>query len=402
MTERIHSLDVLRGLALLGMLIVHFHDHSLDIHGFDGEVRTFIWRFVEGKSHGTFALLFGAGFAIQLRRTEARGLPFAPMYLRRVLGLALFGFVAHACFGFNVLLGYAAWALPLLLIRRWSTRALIATAIFAAASVGLYHVAAASYDVLTLGRDGAIAAAQAERATAEGVRTVLEAAVAQDSYGALFEARLRQMAWFYTQPFFFMPGATLTLFTVGFLAVRHRIFDDPTAHSRAIVAMMIFGFLSWLTANWILNLWTTPIGIPRISSQLHGLLGVLRDQWLTFTYVGGALLLLARYPRWLARLRPVGLAGRMALTNYLMQITVLDLLFSGYALHLPYIRPRYGPLAALLLFGVQVLISAAWVKHYRFGPAEWVWRSMTYGQFQPMKQVSQDPREAIRQTESTP
>ena len=89
------------------MFIVHFHMQSTDPGGFDDVVRTLIWRLVETKSHGTFALLFGAGFAIQLRRAEAQGRPFAGIYLRRLAVLALFGFAAHAFFGYNVLLGYA-------------------------------------------------------------------------------------------------------------------------------------------------------------------------------------------------------------------------------------------------------------------------------------------------------
>src|SRR5687767_7536983 len=130
--DRIHSLDVLRGLALLGMLVVHFHDRSTDPGGVDEIVRTLVWRLVESKSHGTFALLFGAGFAIQLRRAEQRGVPFAGLYLRRLGVLALFGFAAHAFFGFNVLLGYAAWGVALLAIRRWSTRALVIAATLSA------------------------------------------------------------------------------------------------------------------------------------------------------------------------------------------------------------------------------------------------------------------------------
>ena len=130
--RRIASLDILRGLALLGMFVVHFHDHSTEPGGLDDVVRTLIWRLVESKSHGTFALLFGAGFAIQLRRAETLGRPFAWFYLRRLAVLALFGLAAHAFFGFNVLLGYAVWGVPLLVIRKWSSRALLVTAFVSA------------------------------------------------------------------------------------------------------------------------------------------------------------------------------------------------------------------------------------------------------------------------------
>src|SRR4029453_4444202 len=114
--DRIASLDILRGLALLGMFIVHFHARSTEPGGLEDILRTLIWRLVETKSHGTFALLFGAGFAIQLRRAESRNRPFTAIYLRRLAVLALFGVAAHAFFGFNVLLGYAVWGVPLLLI----------------------------------------------------------------------------------------------------------------------------------------------------------------------------------------------------------------------------------------------------------------------------------------------
>jgi uncharacterized protein len=118
--DRIQSLDILRGLALLGMFVVHFHERSTEPGGIDDVLRTLVWRLVESKSHGTFALLFGAGFAILLRRAEAAGRPFTAFYLRRIGVLALFGFAAHLLFGFNVLLGYAAWGVPLFAIRRWS------------------------------------------------------------------------------------------------------------------------------------------------------------------------------------------------------------------------------------------------------------------------------------------
>src|SRR5262245_39855365 len=89
--DRIQSLDILRGLALLGRFTVHFHVRSTEPGGFDDIVRTLVWRLVESKSHGTFALLFGAGFAIQLRRAEARnGSSIMAIYLRRLAVLMLF------------------------------------------------------------------------------------------------------------------------------------------------------------------------------------------------------------------------------------------------------------------------------------------------------------------------
>ena len=356
------------------MFVVHFHMQSTDPGGFDDVVRTLIWRLVETKSHGTFALLFGAGFAIQLRRAEAHGRPFAGIYLRRLAVLALFGLAAHAFFGYNVLLGYAVWAMPLLVIRQWSTRALLATAVLSAASVVLYSMTT-TWLLCNLGPDCVAAAAKTRRAEAIAVNQALEAAEIQASYLLLLSARLRHMAWFYAQPFFVMPGATLALFIAGFLFVRHRVFDDARAHHRLLGATAAFGFVSWVLDNWLL-----PTG-----------LGLVRDQWLTFTYVAGGVLLLAHVPALIVRLRPVAAAGRMALTNYLLQIATLDLLFSGYALGLGKIRPVFGFAAALACFAAETAFSTVWLKHFHFGPAEWLWRSLTYGQRQPMRRPSVSP-----------
>jgi len=103
-----------------------------------------------------------------------------------------------------------------------------------------------------------------------------------------------------------------------------------------------------------------------------------------FAYVSGALLLMATRPGLVRSLRPIANAGQMALTNYLIQIAALDLLFSGYALGLDTIRPVLGLGSALACFAVEVAFSTEWLRHFRFGPAEWLWRSLTYGRWQPL------------------
>ena len=373
-SDRILSLDILRGLALFGMFVVHFHARSTEPGGLEDLLRTLIWRLVESKSHGTFALLFGAGFAIQLRTAERRNRPFTAIYLRRLAVLLLFGVAAHAFFGFNVLVGYAVWGVPLLLIRKWSTRALIVTASLSMASVGLYHLAYQRY-LLRHGGPAAIEAAyESARAVASTVNGARALAERQDSYAALIAARLAHMAWFYRQPFFFMPGATLTLFLTGVLLVRHGVFENPLAHSRVLTFLGAFGLVSWLAANWLLER-----GGPDL------LFLVFHDQWLAFTYVSVALFLLARWPSLIGRLAPVGTAGRMALTNYLLQIATLDLLFSGYAIGLGRIRPAAGFALALACFGIEVGLSTLWLARFQFGPAEWLWRALTYGHMPPLR-----------------
>ena len=366
---RLHSLDILRGLALLGMFIVHFHQKSTEPGGIDDVVRTLVWRLVESKAHGTFALLFGAGFAVMLARADARGRPFTVLYLRRLGVLALIGFAAHALFGFNVLVGYAAWGAVLLLIRRWSTRALIVVAVLCTILPGVYHAAYQQYLASRGGPAAVEAAYEARRAEADAVNRAVDRAERGGSHRALLAARLAHVWWFHRQPFFLLPGATLTLFLVGLLLVRHGVFDDPLAHRPLLAAMAVVGLASWASSNWV---------VP-------GLAVLVRDQWLTFTYVALVLAVLARWPALTVRLEGVARAGRMALTNYLLQIAGLDLLFSAYGVGLGEVRPVWGLAAALACFAVQVALSSRWLARFRWGPAEWLWRSLTYWRVEPLR-----------------
>jgi uncharacterized protein len=369
---RIQSLDVLRGMALLGMFVVHFHQRSTEPGGIDDVVRTLVWRLVESKSHGMFALLFGAGFAILLRRAEASGRAFATLYLRRLVVLAAFGFAAHLLFGFNVLLGYALWGVPLLLLRRLPTRWLLLVAALCTITVPVYQLLTRQ----RLLRDGGAAAVEAhyERRSAEAraVNGALEAAERQDSYRVLLAARGSHMQWFHRQAFFFLPGGTLALFIVGLLLVRHGVFEAPLAHQRLLGVMAAFGLGSWVVSNWM---------APSLAF-------VLRDQWLTFTYVAASVVVLARWPGQLSRLSAVAASGRMALTNYLLQIAALDLIFSGYALGLGQIRPVWGLAAAIGCFAVEAVLSWWWLARFRLGPAEWLWRSLTDAALQPLRRVA--------------
>ena len=78
--QRIHTLDILRGLALFGMILVHFHQNMrLEVGGIESVIPWGVWILVEEKAWGTFAFLFGVGFAVLLRRLEARGDPGAPI-----------------------------------------------------------------------------------------------------------------------------------------------------------------------------------------------------------------------------------------------------------------------------------------------------------------------------------
>lgn len=367
------------------MILVHVHQHlELPSSGLEDAIPWIIWVGVEQKSWATFALLFGVGFAVQLRRMEAKDLPVTSLYLRRLLVLALFGLPAHALFGYRILLDYAFWGVPLLFMRRWSTRALLFAALVSVTAFSLIEISSGTREWLTLGRQGADAADSARRAAPNPTAVALQAAENQPSYPVLVQARLRAIRAEYLRPSFLIPNVNLALFIFGFLALRKGLFDSPRRHVRTIASIMAGGFLSWALWWLVLREMDTSFVPQRIGHQLQNGLGIIREQWLAFTYVGGVVLLLAYRPEWGRRLSLFGWAGRMALTNYLLQIAVLDILSSGYGLSLR-VRPLLVPLVAALVFGLEVGLSRLWLRRYRLGPAEWLWRSLTYGSRQRMR-----------------
>jgi uncharacterized protein len=379
-TERLHAIDILRGLALFGMILVHFHQKTrLEVMGVEDLIPWAVWVGVEQKAWATFAFLFGVGFAILLRRLEARGAAVVPIYLRRLATLACFGIIAEVGFGFSILWAYAMWGMALLVVRKWSTRALLIGAAVAASLKPMV----AEVSALLAAWSGAAPPASTTAVWYQAV----EAATHQKSYLTLLAARWDLFGA--THPATWrdlLPDVNLALFILGLLAVRHGILDQPKPHARTIVRWMIFGALSWGTAWLVLRNIPTP-AIPGADWPIAYGFGLVQDQWLCFTYIGAVVLLLAYRPVWTARLAAFGRSGRMALTNYMFQAAVLDVVSSGYGLDWK-LRPYLYVVAAVLLFSVEALVSTAWLGRFRFGPLEWVWRTLTYARLQPLRRAT--------------
>jgi len=386
--DRLHVLDVLRGIALIGMFIVHFNDFSSGGGWANQVYQNAVALFFEERFWTIFAILFGVGFAIQLRRADARGGPFVANYLRRIGMLAVFGFIAEACFGFNVLLTYAAWGLPLLLVRRWSVRKLVVAAVACAVSWNVYVIAKAAYLVATKGEQGAQATLEATAKQNQAHNEAFQKAKDATSYRTVFAARVDHMKWFYAQPFSFLPVNSFMLFLLGFIALRLGIFDEPERHRRLIVTLAVVGTVLWAMQAFVFPKLPVHETGPFVSTitlnRLQYGFGLVRDMWLSFLYIGVVLLLVARDRDWLRHLAPLGWTGRMALTNYMIQITLLDLMFSKYGLGLQ-VTPLVGLTMAVALFAADALFSRWWLARFRYGPFEWLWRSATYARWQPLR-----------------
>ena len=148
---------------------------------------------------------------------------------------------------------------------------------------------------------------------------------------------------------------------------------------------------------WAMSMWVMPIGtfpaepstespvLDTISRIARGSgFALVRSQWLAITYIGIVLLLVAYNRAWLKRLSFFGWAGRMALTNYMMQVILLDVLFTphGFGMKVPALLVIPG---AIALFAAQVYMSRLWLGRFRLGPLEWLWRSATYWKVQPLR-----------------
>ncbi len=107
---------------------------------------------------------------------------------------------------------------------------------------------------------------------------------------------------------------------------------------------------------------------------------------LAFCYLAGIVLLFHASSVWRSRLGHLAPVGRMALTNYLTHSVLYLFVFSGVGLGLyGEVGPALCVVIAFAIFGAQMAVSRWWLSRYRFGPAEWVWRTLTYGQLQPMR-----------------
>jgi uncharacterized protein len=390
--ERLDVLDVLRGIALLGMYAVHFSYYVRDVpEGPTPLWQRLQWWFLDERFFTMFAMLFGIGFAVQLARADARGENIVPRYLRRLGALAIFGLIAQGVFGFNVLISYAIWGLALLPIRRWSTKAIFVLFLLCSAHAALNtlaHIAIAE-------SRGRIAEYVADRQRPPqeflAARKAVATAAKSAGFGTLVAARMRLVPRFQRQ-FGWNAGGSFTLMLAGLLAFRLGVFEDPRRKRKVILWGMVAGAASFVIANWVLPLpgappmkievMTTsahPTGLAAYTLLTNNGFGVPRVEWLAFVYIGIVLLLVARDRAWLRRLAPFAWNGRMALTNYMVQVAFLDSTFSHYGLGLDGVMsPRWIPLCAIGLFGVQAVFARWWLSRYEYGPLEWVWRSVTY------------------------
>lgn len=395
--ERIAALDVLRGFALSGILLMNMESFvgpvfqantGMDpgLAGADRIADGLVYFFVQGKFFTLFSLLFGMGFAMMVQRAEAAGRPFAGLYWRRSLALLGIGLVhSLLVWSGDILVPYALLSIPLLAFREVPARwlAWLGAACYLAAPAMLLGLGLLS--VWVPGWDALMAEAGQEMA---GMAEAQRQAYGSGSYAMAVAQRVRDFGLMLSNLVVF-GVMVFGMFLLGAAFARSRAIQRPELYPR------LYPWLRWavLPAGLLLMLASFLVApsasvlVFDLRTGLAQALGAVAAAMMCLGYLAWVMrgLEIPQAARWLEWLAP---AGRMALSNYLVQSIVCTLAFYGYGLGFFEHLPRFWQVPfALGLFAIQVMYSQWWLQRFRFGPAEWLWRSLTYLKPQPMRLV---------------
>jgi uncharacterized protein len=392
LSERILFIDVLRGMSLFGILAANMRAFfaPLDAYGnigvlFHGRAdvlaQAFIDAFIQGKFISIFSFLFGMGFAIQMSRAEARGSSFMGFYPRRLVALALFG-VIHGIliWAGDILLTYALTGAILLLFRNREQKTLLwwAGSLFSVPIVvncfflGLYYSrfrphwmnpkppdVKKYYDIINIYAHGSVRQMMAQN----------------------------WVEWKHSLPTQFFAIYAVGLFLLGMWVWRSGVVQRLDEYRPVLKRVCAWCLPIGLAINIYIAVVNAvvPPGKPSLLAWFAGVSWLIGSHTLSAGYMSGlALIFLDTNRR--RFLVPFAAVGRMALTDYLMQSVLCTLFFYHYTTGLyGRVGPAIGLVLTVVLYGAQVGFSNWWLKQYRFGPMEWLWRGLTYGKFPSMR-----------------
>lgn len=399
--QRVELIDILRGFALFGMLVVNMMNYGAGWPRWTGSVDTAflvveVFVFDQRFWH-LFSILFGLGFAIQLIRADAKGVNHVPVYLRRLAILLGFGAIAEIVSGVDILTSYAILGVLLLPIRRWSPKAVLMLALIIQLAPAI-QLASERYVHENRMRDAAYAAefeeTQQLRAE-ENLRRRKERneVLATGSFIEVVSPRARnylpRLFSHWLEPRSESWWGFFAMFLVGLYAGKKEIFQEYPKHRGFVKTVGWIGFsvgvigMSCTVWEWLLV--DEPMEWSILSETLFMVITLFGFTGMTFFY---AYVLsewsLTRHLRLLQR--GFAAAGRMALTIYLLHGVIMNVIFMGWGLGF---FGRFGPAKAMMLsvpiYLVLMMFSVWWMGRFRFGPAEWLWRTLTYARLQPMR-----------------
>jgi uncharacterized protein len=422
--DRIKSIDSIRGFALLGILLMNIPGFGMNLDywyfiltgprsGYDYYTFAAVEIFFDGTMRGLFSMLFGAGMVLfMMNKKELPGQPsVAVYYYRRLLWLVFFGLInAFVILWFgDILFFYGLFGMLLFAFRKLPAKWLLIIAL-AIISCGMIQSAwrwsetrekRANYleamaakkenKKLTEEQQGAIGewTQRINSQKPDTAQTNLNLRTMHSGYGAIFSYWIPMNASDEVSGTYYGIYDMLAMMFLGMALFAWGFFTNKLSTST---------YVMWLLIGYGIGI---PVGYQLCLQDFgsFGHFGEFVDRWRSTPFIftefrripitiGHASLLMLLYRsgavKWL--MKALAAVGQMAFTNYLMQSIICTLFFYGYGfgyygkLHLHQI---YYVVGCVWIF--QMIYSVIWLKYFRFGPFEWVWRSLTYWKKQPMK-----------------
>ena len=383
--ERADVLDALRAFALLGIFISHVPAFSgytyltdagqmaLDRFGFDTPLFAVSEFLIRGKFFSLFSLLFGIGFAVQIDSAIRRGASFARHFARRLAVLGIIGLVHAFIWYGDILKDYALLGLLLIPMARWNTTKI-------ALAIGVVFLLRALWPFLILYTLPILYGTSAGENPVDTFGNLTNAFGSNDP-GVVFGANLELVKTKILQMIY--DGKAISvfgMFLLGALIGRLGLYKNLPANEKLLKWVLgICGPVGVLGNAVLVHVHAiTPRFPPTEMWAFEQSLFAVAVPAMALAYASGfALLWIKGGDTFLRKLAP---AGRMALTTYVSQTLIGVFVFYNIGLGFRHtIGLAEGTVFAVLVFAAQCVVAALWLRAFRFGPLEWVWRRATYG-----------------------
>lgn len=387
-SERIVTLDVIRAIALFGILSVNmkfFSTPTLQAEMANISYATtlldqisqwLIFIFAEFKFISMFSMLFGIGFLLFMERGIRRGIDVKKLFKRRLLFLLCFGVIHIFFFWYgDILTFYALLGLVLLLTKEKKPKFLLKASFI---TISIPIILFLLLSLLVSSYEQGFSPEQQVINQNEVTRIV--DIYSGGSYSEIFMQRLNDIGMIIFGNIF-LAALVLTMFFFGMYLWKTGIFTHTTenlARVRKITLIALLIAIPGLILAIVGKLFFNGADSPWYFLQFAGLF--ISGPTLSVFYVMSLLLVLENKQRLTRVARFLQPVGKMALSNYLIQTILCTFIFYGYGLGLfGKIGPFYGILITIGIYALQILYSYYWMKKFQFGPMEWLWRRLTYG-----------------------
>jgi uncharacterized protein len=403
---RIATLDIVRGIAVMGILAMNIIAFAMPFQaylnplafGMDSAADYWSWVvsfvFVDGKMRGLFSFLFGASTLLVIERAEAAGRSAASAHFPRMLWLLFFGLL-HFYFIWwgDILTTYALIGLVLFLFRRLATRALVAWGValiigqflmFLGMGISIAALAqaaaSANPDPETLRQWQSL---EAQFGVPTGQSLAEKLGAFRGAWSGLVENRLLERT---LEPFsavFFFGWETLGYMLLGMAALKSGFFKGEWSAAR-YRRVVLTGFATSVPAYCALAWLLTRDGFSVPTLFLVAMAATTPFRPVMVVAYAALIILLTR--RGGALVDRIAATGRAAFTNYLGTSILMTTLFYGYGLGLYGTMNRVELwLVVFAMWALMLIWSKPWLDRYRYGPFEWLWRSLSRRQLQPMR-----------------